>query len=333
MGNLEKMRKLRQRRATENNKRNFSNLRDIYYDFEMGDNRIRLCDEFLEVRTHFIAPAPKRNDRGLCQAEAFKGDDRIPMVINCPDWDLEKEEKKPESEWTCPICKLNRIANQILEEGPDEEETDFFKKLRSQARARAALKWNILDRANPYITKKEGDSEEKVLGYKIATIGMEAYDDIEGIFEQTGMDISDAEEGVDIIVSKVKGKMRVEYSAKAAMDMSVKPPTVAMTPLTDEEQAAEMHRLLERCGRQTEPQKIIDALHGDYRDLLEMNLDDDEADAEPEVEETPAEPEPPKAAPKKARKSEPEDQVDEVDEEDIDDEDDDPLAGTSSKKK
>lgn len=322
MGNLEKMRRLRKRRDKEGgNKNNFSNLRDIYYDWEMGDNRIRLVGEFLEVRTHFIAPAPKRSDRGLCQPEAFKGDDRIPMVINCPDWDLEKEEHKGTSD--CPICKLNKIANDILEEGPDAEETEFFKKLRSAARARAALKWNVLDRANPYVTKKEGDKEEKVLGYKIATVGMEAYDDIEGIFEQTGMDLSDAEEGVDIIVTKQKGKMRVEYSAKAAMDMSVKPPTVAMTPLTDEEKAAELHRLIDRCGRQTDPQAIIDALHSDYRDLLDLNE---------EEESTPA----PKS--KKAPKAEQEDEpepdepyLDDDDEED--DDDDDPLSGTTSKKK
>jgi len=324
MGNVaEKMRKLRERRAKESSgKQNFSNLRDIYYDFEMGDNRVRLCGEFLEVRTHFIAPAPKRSDRGLCNSEAFKGDNRIPMVINCPDWDIENEVEKGTTD--CPICKLNKIANSILSDGPNEEEKDFFTKLRSQCRARTALKWNLLDRTNPYITKKEGDTEEQVLGYKIATIGMEAYDDIEGIFEQTGMDISDDGEGVDIIIAKNKGKMRIEYSAKAAMDMSVKPPTVAMTPLTKEELSAERHRLKERCGRQTDPSAVVDALHPDLREFLELN-DEEEDEATPTPTTEKAAPAP---TPKKAEKvSEPEDEPVYDDEDD-----DDPLAGTTQKK-
>lgn len=312
----EKMRKLRERRNKEGGNRNRSNIRDIFFDFDAGDNRIRLAGEFLEVKTHFIAPAPKRNDRGLCQAESFKGDDRIPMVINCPDWDVENEIHR--GTHNCPICKLNRIAGAILDEKPEESEKEFFKNLASATRQRTVLKWNVIDRNNPYVTRMDGDDEEKIFGFKIASIGMEAYNDIEGIFEQTGCDIADDEEGCDIIVTKQK-KARWEYSAKVAMTKD-KPPQVAMTPLTDEERAAERHRLLDRCGRQTEPQAIVDALHGDLRDLLELNPDEPEE----EVAETPA----PKAAPAPKKTPAPEPQVDE-----LDDEDDDPLAGTGTQKK
>jgi hypothetical protein len=317
----EKMRKLRERRQKEGGNNNRSNLRDIFFDFEGGDNRIRLVGEFLEVKTHFIAPAPKRSDRGLCQAESFKGDNRIPMVINCPDWDPETEESRGTQ--NCPICKLNRISKGILDEGPDEEEKDFFKNLASATRQRTVLKWNIIDRNNPFVTKKEGDNEEKIFGFKIASVGMEAYNDIEGIFEQTGMDITDDEEGCDILVTKQK-KARWEYSAKVAMAPG-KPPTVAMTPLTEEEKGAERHRLLDRCGRQTEPQKVVDALHGDLRDLLELNPDEEAAEAPAPTPAPTPEPAPKaKATPAPA----PVEQVEEIV---GDEEDDDPLAGTQKK--
>jgi len=259
----DKMRKLRERRGGGNR----SNIRDIFFDFEPGDNLIRLVDEFREVRTHFIAPAPKRSDRGLCQAEAFKGDDRISQVINCPDWDVENEADRGTSD--CPICKLNRISGEVLKDSPDEQEKEFFRNLASATRQRQVLKWNVIDRNNPYVTKLGSGGEEKVFGYKIASIGMEAFNDIEGIYDQTGLELHDQDEGCDIIVTKQK-KARWEYSAKVAMTKD-KPPKVAQTPLTDEERAAELHRLIERCGRQTDPMKIIDALHPDLRDLLELN--------------------------------------------------------------
>ena len=83
MSIADKMRKLKDRRGNEGGNRNFSNLRDIFFDWEAGDNRVRLVGEFLEVKTHFIAPAPKRGERGLCNGEAFKGDNKISQVINC----------------------------------------------------------------------------------------------------------------------------------------------------------------------------------------------------------------------------------------------------------
>ena len=323
MGIKDKMRAVRARQEKDGRGgRQFTNLRDIFFDWQEGDNIVRFIGDFLEVKTHFIAPAPKRGDRGLCNGEAFKGDynEKLQMVINCPDWDIEKEESKGTHD--CPICKLNRIAGAILADNPNDEEKETFKALASATRARTSLKWNVIDRNNPYITKKEGDHEEKIFGFKIATVGMEAFNDIEGIVDQTGMDISDDDEGLDIIVTKTK-KARWEYSAKAAMDMSVKPPTCKMTPLTEEEHAAERHRLLERCGRQSDMQKVTDALHPDYLEYLELNADDDEVASEPAAPAPTPEPTPEPKAPAEAAPAPTSDEEEE--------DDDDPLAGTQKK--
>lgn len=319
MSVLDKIRKMKQRGGGNNGNR--SSLRGIYLDWQDGPNNIRLSGDFLEVKTHFIAPAPKRKDPGLCQAEAFKGDDRIPMVINCPDWDLDTEEAKDEK--TCPICKLHRIASQVLDENPGPEEKKLYEKLRSDTRPRSQLKWNVLDRDNPQIKSIEGDEEKELLGYKIASVGMEAWNDIEGIFDQVKADISDPDDGIDICVVKSydKKKGRVTYSAKAIIEGK----SLKESPLTDEERALELHDLKVRCGRQTPNDKVIDALHGDFREIYELSIEEEEAEAEAAIVDPEPEAEEPEA-------KEPEAEEPEVDEVDGDDDDDDPFAGSSKKK-
>jgi hypothetical protein len=229
MSTLEKVRRLKARRPQNIGSR----MRGIFHQWHDADNVIRLAGQFVEVRTHFVAPAPKRQDRGLCRPDAFKGDNSIPQVVNCPDWDTAKEEAKPDK--TCPLCKLAVIARAILKDTTiTAEEKKFFDALRQAASAKANLKWNIIDRDDPTILLvDEQGNEKKVLGYKIANIGMEAWNDIEGIFEQCGFDISDPVKGVDIKVIKGHNGKRVVYSA----------------------------------------QKVLDALHEDLRDLYEANLD------------------------------------------------------------
>ena len=86
---------------------------------------------------------------------------------------------------TCPICNLNRIAAQAMTEGPNDEEAKYFKTLRDGARARTQLKWNVFDRDDPNVTVVDDKGNEvKKKGLKIASIGTEAMEDIEGIFEQ-----------------------------------------------------------------------------------------------------------------------------------------------------
>lgn len=290
-GVLAKIRKMKERPPEKGGRREFSSFRNLFHNWHDGDNIVRLLGEFVEVRTHYIAPVPKRKDRGLCKADAFQGENHLPATINCPDWDVEKEESKPTK--TCPICRLAAIARAALkdkESKPTADEKKFLETLRNAAFQRTGLKWNLFDREDPFITKKDGENEVKVKGAKIGTLGPDAWKDVDGIFTQCQCDITDPVEGIDICVTKTVGN-KTGYSAKAVLEKNktTGKMEVKVTPLTDEEKAIPLHDLKVICGKQTDMQKVIDALHDDLRELLEANLDaDTSTDAAPEGEGTAA---------------------------------------------
>jgi len=263
MGNV--LDKVRQFRANKTNSGHDHRVRGIFHQWKDGDNIIRLVGEFIEVRTHFIAPVKNRNDRGLCRDDAFEGDDALPQVINCPNWDIEME--KPRKQKTCPICVLNELAWAALKENPTPEEKKFLEDLRTASAPRRNVKWNIIDRADPFVIVTENGQERRVLGLKIATIGMEAYNDIEAIFEQCGFDITDPDAGIDIRVVKGFNGTRTIYTAQACVEgLNLK-----QTPLTKEERALALHDLKAICGRAVNIDKLMDALHEDLRQLIEIN--------------------------------------------------------------
>lgn len=313
MGVLDKVRKFKNSRPKNDGNR--SRMVGIFHDFADGQNHLRLVGEFLEVKTHFIAPAPKRAERGLCQEAAFDkdNDDKIAKVVNCPDWDVSTEQ--PRSKKTCPICELNRLAIQALKEDPDESEKKYFTGLKGLTRARTLLKWNIFDRENPDVKIIDENGNEKMQkGLKIASIGMEAWDDVEGIFEQVSMDITDPVDGCDINIIKGHNGTRVAYSAQVVLEGT----SVKITPFDEEEQALadNPHDLLSFCGKETPSNLIKAGLHGDYAELLDMN--DEVSEPEPKAE-------------KKAATKTPTKEVEEVVEEDEDDDDDMPLGGSQKK--
>jgi len=254
--------------------------RGVFHSFEAGDNPIRLVGEFIEVKTHFIAPVKSRGERGLCIPDAFEGDGKLPMVVNCPDWDIENE--KPKANKTCPICALQKSYREAAKKpGVSQEDKERFEEMAGKCAARTALKWNIIDRKDPYIIEVSDKGEKKVLGYKVTTIGMEAWGDIRGIFTQCDFDISDVEKGIDINVVRSDAK-KTSYSARAILDgMSIK-----QTPLSADEREMRLHNLKQLCGKQTDPVAIRDALHSDLlEDLLSLNVssESDDVVSEPET--------------------------------------------------
>jgi hypothetical protein len=281
MGTLDKLRKVQAERPKRGD---FSKVKGIFHTWKEGSNIIRLAGEFVEVRTHFIAPAPKRKDRGLCMSNAFQGDTKLPQVINCLNWDIALERSKKEK--TCPICKLNAVARAVLKENPSPEEKAFFEALRSATRTTNSLKWNIIDRDDPNVVVMENGAEKSVLGFKIATIGPEAQTDITGIFNQVQADITDPENGLDIDVVKDSKGPRVTYSAKLVIVPGPNGrPEAKVTPFTAEERKLELHDLKVRCGKQTDADKIVEALHEDLREIITANVieaevsEDDSVDA------------------------------------------------------
>lgn len=275
MNTIERMKRMKERHPASGNQ---NHMKGIYHAWKDGDNIIRLAGSFIEVRTHFIAPAPKRKDRGLCRQDVFeKGENALPMVVNCLDWDVEKEE--PKSIKTCPFCKLAEISRAILKDNPTEEDKKFAKSLNQSAYPRSNLKWNIIDRDDPYIVITEGETEKKVLGFKIATIGMEAWKCIEGIFEQCKRDISDPSVGIDIKVTKASNGTRMAYTAQAVIDGT----SVRVTPFSPEEASMPMHDLKVRCGKVYDAQRLIDAMHEDLMELYRLNITDSDPAVEDEA--------------------------------------------------
>jgi hypothetical protein len=275
--------KLRRFKASRPQGYSGGKTKGVFHTWKTGDNRTRLVGSFLEMRGHFIAPAPKRNDRGLCRADAFQGENSLQQTINCLDWDVTKEEvRKP---FCCPICRLAELSRQLLKDQTlSKEEKEFFLALRNAASQRQSLKWNIIDRDDPFIVLVDESGEEKrVKGYKIANVGMEVYKDIDGIFDQCGFDISDPTGGIDIVVKRSEAGGRTTYSAQAVLENMM----VKVTPLTREELAMPMHDIKVRSGKMMTVQAIMDGLHEDLRQLLEVNSQD--ATPEPDQEEAPQE--------------------------------------------
>jgi hypothetical protein len=271
---MDKIKKLRERQPAQRG--NFN--RGIYFNFEDNDNIVRLVGEFLEIKTHFLKPNAHSGEKGLCRKEAFdKGkDNSLPPLINCPDWDVDAEEAA--STKTCVICRLNRIAREVMKNGnPTEEEKEWLQKISQASNARTSLKWNVIDRRDPYVIEDTNNGERKVLGLKVATLGMEAWRDVEGIFMQIGGDITDAETGIDINIVKGNNGHRTTYSAKAVLDGM----NVRQTPLTEEELALDLHDLKRIYGRSIEPERVMEGLHEDYADMIRADeIPDDDAEEE-----------------------------------------------------
>lgn len=275
MGLMEKIQKFsaeNQRRKMSGNGDSGRRLRDIFHRFHDGDNIIRLVDEFVVVKTHFVMPDQKTGQRGLCVRDAFQSgaENRLPAVVNCADWDIENECETEEK--TCLICKLNAIAKTSMKDDSlTADERQYYTNLIAATNARTAMKWNIIDRDDPYVTEVIDDEEKKVLGYKIATIGMEAWFDIEGIFKQCGFNIADSKDGIDICVTRGRQGQRVSYSAQAV----IKGVSVKTSPLTDDEKEMELNDIKRICGRVVDQDHLLKYLHNDYQMTLAAVSDDD----------------------------------------------------------
>ena len=268
---LDKIAKVQAARPASNNG---GKTTGVFYNFKEGKNRIRLVGEFVEVRTHFIAPNVKQKKRGVCMQTAFAKSkdetDTLTQVVNCQNWDLATERVKPVK--TCPVCKLNAIAKEFLSNSPTAEEKKFFEAMKDETKPSIAYKWNIIDRDDPYVVSvSDAGVETKVLGLKIASIGREAYDGIADIFKQVGYDIADPEKGIDIEVEKdSKSGPRVTYSARAVIEGI----TLKVTPFTADEKKLVPHDLRVRCGKQTAVKKIVDAFHDDYKTVYDTVSED-----------------------------------------------------------
>ena len=266
MSNLDRAREMAKKAETATTMKKFSSTKNIYHKWNTGDNHVRFVGNFVEFRTHYIQSSGRKGDRGLCRPEAFVGDGKLMGTVNCLDWDVEKECFKDVK--TCPICALERIAKSALKDNPADAEKKTLETLRAATYPRFALKWNIIDRKDPYIVKVDNGKETKALGLKISTVSKELWNGINGILDQCECDIADIETGIDINVNKVDSP-KTSYKATADLVKG----SLKVTPLTNEERELAQYDLRLICGRQVEASKLLDALHGDYRQLIDNNTD------------------------------------------------------------
>jgi hypothetical protein len=152
----------------------------------------------------------------------------------------------------------------VLRDNPTDDEKKYFEGVIAAVSPRRSIKWNIIDRNDPYVTMTEEGSDKRVMGLKISTIGMEAYKMIEGIFDQCKTDITDPDTGIDIKINKGKNATRTVYTAQACVDGL----SLLVTPFTEEERALIPHDLKVVCGKQGDIGRYVDALHEDLKNLL-----------------------------------------------------------------
>lgn len=267
---LEKIRRLKANRPKGGT---FSRHRGVFLSWEDGDTDTRLVGNFLEAHNHYIAPSNRIGLKGICRPDAFEGDGGLPKRISCFDWDITREEYKKVK--TCASCRLASVARKMLKSsGLVEEERKAFDTIRAAASFRREYKWNVLHRADPYIIQVlDNGTEKRVLGLKIASFGTEAYKDIEGIFEQCGFDITHADDGIDIRVTKGNDGNRTVYSVQAILEGR----GLKVTPLTEEERLLQLHDLKFRCFQSCDMEKMVDAMYDNYREMMEVD-DAEEAD-------------------------------------------------------
>lgn len=295
MNSYEKMKTMNENRAKRFSGKSFSRYDNIFYTFEDGDNIIRLVGVFKKVKTHFIAPA-KGNKQGTCISDVFVNK-KLAKVVNCPDWDNEKERDVEPSERKCPICKMHWAARKELKERALEiniERKKYLESIQTRTRPSISFKWNIIDRRDPYIYKTEDCVKTKMKGFKIVNLSMEAWKDLENIFNQLSIDIADEEKGIDIDVVKGHNGIRTTYKVQAVMEgMKVKE-----TPLTEEELEMEKHDLKRITSKKTDADILTDNLVKDLKEYYlslnepkkdynmfedDANNTDNSSDAEPEA--------------------------------------------------
>lgn len=239
-------------------------VKDVFFKFKTGVNRIRLVGDMVESRAHYLAGNAKRSNRGLCPPVAFEGDEKIFSAMNCPDWDPTTETKKPEK--TCPICQLNMIAQRALASGKLNESTKaFYEELKQNSKEMTSFKVNIIDRDDPYITVVDNGTETKQKGLKIASLTYTVAKKIYDLSRNLGFGIENPDKGIDIEVVRTDTNGKTSYDVRPVFEGI----QAKVTPLTAEERAYQVHDLVAICNREVDTDKVRSALHGDLISLLD----------------------------------------------------------------
>ncbi len=258
---------------------------NIWFDWGGKEEHvIRIVDDFVSVRSHWIGESKFGNDVPLLKASAFKGDNKIPMTVACGNWDVVTETEDPDGD-ACPVCRLGRNADLMLKKyGKELEESDkeIFKAIRRKCAVKCQYLFKVIDRDNPYL-----DEEKTKKGYKILRAPEKLLKAILDLSDKMkGIGISSPDEGIDIIIKKSvseKTKTDVTYSALPVMDgVSAK-----QTPLTDEELAYRDIDLKKFAGKPVDKARFEEELLEENNVKTVYKGDDDVTSSEGNGDEAP----------------------------------------------
>jgi hypothetical protein len=263
------MDKINERKAQQEQKTNgYIKQSTIKMRWKDGKNPVRLVGNYIETHMHSISPS-SFGSIGVAPDSNFKGKGALPFEVSCTDWNLRDEQYHKEK--TCPFCKLAQRARTALKRKDlSDEEKKLFEKILAANKVTKKLKWNLIDRNAPYYYKVNSGKEEEVKGLKIADVSFSMFEDIKGIIEQNGLDITDENTGIDILIIKGDQDGRVRYSVQPLLEKT----SVKVSPMTAEEKSWKQWNFIEMYDKAYDFTAIKSKMHEEFRIILDMGDDE-----------------------------------------------------------
>ena len=257
---LDHITKIKSQNDAEQQKSQRRSQGNIWHNWHDGDQTVRFVGDFIVNRIFWLTPSPY-NPVKLFDDSAFEGENALPKIINCVNWDIANEKEVDNG---CVISKLNKIARDVLKSSSslDEDDTKDFKDLRDKTNFSTNYRWNILDRDNPL------DPEGSPAEYKICSLSYSLFNEVAAIHEEYApADFTSVENGLDIKINKSGGGKAgvVKYRAQAVISGA----SLKVTPLTEEEQKFDLLKLEDICGKQVDQDLVRSKLLPKWKDLLD----------------------------------------------------------------
>lgn len=264
---IDRIRKF-QERSNQQANRNFNSNDEIFFNLSDGTHKVRLVGEWLQIRSHWIAPS-SFSRISLYSDNAFKGEHRLRKSVTCPNFDSDTEMEKDEK--TCTICKLHAAANDILYNCSDlsSEQKKFLENVARDTRYTDRYFFLCIDRDNPEVSPGKK-------GYKIIEFPKELMNQWIQLVSSTGDgDCTTVDAGCDFTIVKSRDGNRAKYSIQYVMENR----QIVQTPLTDEEKAFEKLDLKKLMGKLPNQKELYEKLLPEFKELVDDASDGSSAPA------------------------------------------------------
>lgn len=271
---IDRIRKFQERnqRSTSTGS-NFNNNDKIFFDLSEGTHRIRLVGDWVCVHSHWIAPT-QFSRVNLYSENAFKGENRLRKMVNCPDFDIDTELLN--SEKKCTICKLHAAANDILYScnDLDKKQKTFLENIAYDTRFSERVFFLCIDRDNPEVSP--GKKGFKIIEFPKSLMSQW----MQLVGSNPDLECTSVEEGVDFNVIKTKdGGNRSQYLIQYVMAGT----KICQTPLTDEEKTFERLDIKKIMCKMPDQGTLYEKLLPEFREILD-DQESGESSSVPEKE-------------------------------------------------